>query len=299
MKRTPFCLFVLALLTASPLLAQYSGHTNWDGWSFDFEVKDGAGIGLRYVLYNGELLLWKASMPVIRVRYAGDVCGPYADQINTYHLKQISWCGNSYVCQRSYTSGGRTWLEVGVEAQIGQYDLYQVWYLSQDGWFGAHLFSKGLQCNIDHVHHPYWRLDFDINGAPLDQVFVFDNNRPDQGWGPGWMKYTNELNDVKKPATGRVWFARDNPTGHGVWIMPGSNDGTSDSFSSLDIGARLYRYADDQPWPFGAWGELGYNHNDGIQEKDIVFWYVAHLAHAAAQGPNVWHSAGPWIHISR
>jgi len=297
----PFHLLVWGMIVSSPVLAQ-SGHTNWGAWTFDWEVKDGAGIALRNVYYRNELVIWKASMPVIRVHYAtvgGNTCGPYADQINWYSLIPISWCGNQRVCQQSYVSGGHTMLEVGVEARIGQYDLYQVWYLSQDGWFGAHLFSRGLQCPYDHEHHPYWRIDFDINGFPWDQVFVWDNNRPNQGWGPGWMKYQRELNDLKSPATGRVWFVRDNPTAHGVWIFPGSNDGTSDTFSRLDIGARLYHYNEDQPWPFGAWGELGYDDNEDIQEKDIVFWYVAHMHHPAAQGSAVWHSAGPWMRIYR
>jgi hypothetical protein len=293
------CLVLLvALSMASPILAQ-SGHTNWNGWSFDWEVKDGAGIALRNVYYRNELVIWKASMPVIRVHYAGNACGPYADRIDGYNLVPISWCGNAKVCQQSYVSGGHTMLEVGIEANIGQYDLYQVWYLSQDGWIGAHLFSRGLQCAIDHEHHPYWRLDLDVNGFPSDQVFVWDSNRPDQGWGPGWMKYTKELNDVKNPGTGRVWFVRDNPTTHGVWIFPGSNDGTADSFSTKDVAPRLYRYAEDEPWPFGASGHLGYDNNEDIQEKDIVLWYVAHLQHSAAQGPAVWHSAGPWMLVHR
>jgi hypothetical protein len=203
------------------------------------------------------------------------------------------------VCQQSYVSGGHNMLEVGVEAQIGQYDLYQVWYLSEDGWLGAHLFSRGLQCPYDHQHHPYWRVDFDIKGFPLDQVFVWDNNRPNQGWGPGWMKYKNELNDVKNPGTGRVWFVRDNPTGHGVWVFPGSSDGAADGFSTKDAASRLYRYAEDEPWPFGALGHLGYDNNEDIQEKDVVFWYVAHMQHPAASGASVWHSAGPWMLVHR
>lgn len=294
-------LLLLAAAVASPLVAQ-SGHTNWNGWSFDWEVKDGAGLAIRNVFFNNELVLWKASMPVIRVKYdtvGGQTCGPYADRINWSSLKPISWCGNNMVCQKSYISGGHTMLELGIEAQIGQYDLYQVWYLSQDGWLGAHLFSKGLQCQINHVHHPYWRMDFDINGFPADQIFVFDNNRPNQGWGPGWMKYTNEQNDLKNPATRRVWFVRDNPTSHGIWVLPGANDGQADSFSTKDIGARLYHYAEDEPWPFGATGHLGYDNNEDIQEKDVVFWYVAHMQHAADQGPAVWHSSGPWMLVHR
>jgi hypothetical protein len=302
MRQRTLCLLAVCLFSVVPLVIAQSGHTNWNGWSFDWEVKDGAGIALRNVSYNNEFVIWKASMPTIRVHYVtvgGHTCGPYADRIDTYNLVPISWCGNNKVCQQSYTSGGRNMLELGVEAKIGQYDLYQVWYLSQDGWLGAHLFGRGLQCQFDHDHHPYWRMDLDVNGFASDQVFVYDNNRQDQGWGRGWMKYTNELNDVKNPGTGRVWFVRDNPTGHGVWILPGTNDGTSDGFSTKDEATRLYRYSEDQPWPFGAWGHLGYDNGEGIQEKDVVFWYVAHMHHPAADGASVWHSAGPWMLLRR
>lgn len=296
MRKIVFSL--LLLMAAVPAMAQ-SGHTNWNEWSFDWEVKDGAGLALRNVFYKSEFVIWKSSMPVIRVHYANNACGPYQDKLDWYNLVPLSWCGNQKVCQQSYVSGGRTWLEVGVESHIGQYVLYQVWYLSRDGWIGAHLFSKGLQCQVNHEHHPYWRIDFDVNGAAADQVFVRDNNRPNQGWGPGWMKYTNELNTVKSPGTARVWFQRDNPTAHGVWVLPGSSDGTADSFSNKDVAPRLYRGSEDESWPFGASGHLGYNNNEDIQERDDIVWYVAHMPHAAAQGPSIWHSVGPWMLVHR
>jgi len=30
-----------------------------------------------------------------------------------------------------------------------------------------------------------------------------------------------------------------------------------------------------------------------------VLWYVAHMHHSPAQGAKVWHSVGPWMHVSR
>ena len=43
-------------------------------------------------------------------------------------------------------------------------------------------------------------------------------------------------------------------------------------------------------------GQLGYDEdNQGVQEQDIVFWYVAHLPHMAALGPTKWGS--PWPHL--
>lgn len=292
--------FVLGTLVvlglATPVMA-HSGHTVWGGWTFDWEVKDNAGIALRNVYFNNELVFYKASLPVIRVRYDHS-CGPYQDRINWDKLVKISNCGNKKVCQKSYSSGGRNWLEVGVYARIGAYHIYQAWYLSHDGWIGPTMWSKGLQCNVDHDHHPYWRMDFDINGFTSDQVFVYDNNRPNEGWGPGWHKYPQEINDVKNPGTDRVWFARDNPTEHGVWVIPGP-DGAADSFSNKDAGVRRYHYAEDQPWPFGAWGHLGYLNGEDVQEKDIILWYVAHLHHEAAEGSDQWHWVGPWLLVHR
>jgi hypothetical protein len=302
MRKTTICFLAMGLFGLVRPVSAQSGHTNWNGWSFDWEVKDGAGLGLRNVSYKNEFVLWKGSMPTIRVKYVtvgGQTCGPYADRIDSNNLIPISWCGNNKVCQQSYMSGGHNMLELGVEAKIGQYDLYQVWYLTEDGWIGAHLFARGLQCQLDHGHHAYWRLDFDINGFPSDQVFAYDNNRPDQGWGKGWMKYKQEFNDVKNPGTARVWFVRDSPTGHGAWILPGTHDGTADTFSTKDAAGRLYRSSEDQSWLFGATGHLGYDNAEDIQEKDIVFWYVAHMQHAAAEGGTVWHSAGPWMLLHR
>ncbi len=103
---------------ASPVFA-HSGHTVWGAWRFDWEVKDEAGLAIRNVYFNNELVLWKASMPVIRVRYQGDVCGPYQDRITWGSLLKISNCGNKKVCQRSFTdSSGRNWLEIGVLSKI-------------------------------------------------------------------------------------------------------------------------------------------------------------------------------------
>lgn len=290
-------LLLLILLLAAPASA-HSGHTNWGAWRLDWEVKDDAGIAIRNVYYNNELVIWKASVPVIRVRYNGNVCGPYADRINWSNLLNISNCGNAKVCQTSSTFSGHNWLELGVLAKIGKYRIYQVWYFSDDGQIDVRVWSKGLHCNADHDHHSYWRMDFDVNGFSGDQVFVYDNNRPNEGWGAGWHKYANELNDLKNSATSRKWFVRDNPTGHGVWIFVGP-DGTADFFSTKDAAPRFYRGSEDGPWSFGPSGHLGYGNGEDIQEKDVIFWYVAHLHHEAAEGEDQWHWAGPLLKVHR
>lgn len=294
-KKCTVILLLSVLGFASAAFAT-SGHINWGSWRFDWEVKDNAGIALRNVHYNNRLVLYKASMPAIRVRYQNDVCGPFLDQINWGKLLNISDCGDRKVCQRSFTVNGLAWAEIGVLAKIGKYRIYQVWYLSEDGQISMRMWSKGLYCNANHDHHPYWRIDFDLDEAAFDQVFVFDNDRPDEGFGPGWHKYTNEIDDVKRPSTNRLWFIRDALSEDGIWVLPGP-DGIADSFSPKDVAPRLYHAPEDEPWPFGG-GDLGYANGEDIQEKDIIFWYIAHLHHEAAGGADQWHWVGPHIRLS-
>lgn len=277
----------------------HSGHTVWGPWRFDWEVRDKAGLGLRNVYYDNQKILYKATLPVIRVRYKNDVCGPYADRIYWSLLKKISNCGNAKVCQKSFTSNGRNWLEIGVYARIGSYHIYQAWYLSHDGWILPTAWSKGLQCDADHDHHSYWALDFDIAGASNDQVFVRNDGAANEGWGPGWHKYTTETNAVKNLSTNRVWFVRDNGTSRGVWIFPGRFDGTANSFSSLDVGVRRWHSGEHGEWTFGAWGELGYQNGENVEETDIILWYVGHLHHEAEEGEDHWHWVGPSMFYHR
>jgi hypothetical protein len=320
-------LVVLWVLFDSPSLfaEEKSGHIdNFGLWSFDWEITDDTGLALRNVMYDHEKVLAKASMPVIRVSYdkerhwwnpfslggsraATGRCGPFQDRLSWTNTIPMADCGNKKVCVQSYTQGGVKWLELGVYARIGEYHIYQAWYLSEDGEIHPVVHSRGLSCNTNHVHHPYWRFDFDIDGNGLDQVFRYDANAPDTGWGPGWHKYTNEVNDTKLAATDRVWFIRDQPTGHGVWLIPGpvysplTEDSTSrDAFSDIDVAVRRNKRWEDEPWPFAARGELAYDEDhEGVQEQDIVFWYVAHLPHVAAVGPTKWLVTGPSIKVQR
>ena len=71
MKPVVGALLLFCLATAPGLgFAQSSSeHIDWERWSFDYEVRDNTGLALRHVTYDGELVLGKASMPVLRVKY--------------------------------------------------------------------------------------------------------------------------------------------------------------------------------------------------------------------------------------
>lgn len=317
------CLFCLVGVGTPAFAEPQSGTITWEKWTFGWEVYGNQSLVLSDMKYDGELVLLKASLPVIKVKYEREWpwyhpyswfgigrstgrCGPFQDRITWKHLVSAPACGGSKVCASSYTAGGVKWLEVGVYARIGEYHLYHAWYMSELGEIRPVLQSRGLSCNTTHQHHPYWRLDFGIAGEEGDQAFVYTDGAPDEGWGPGWHKYTNEVNAVKDPPKHRRWFVRDSMNGHGVWVLPGDgypplmNDGEPQScFSNQDVGVRLYHDEEDEEWVFGARGDLGYLGTEGIQEKDIVFWYTAHLPHDAALGPAAWLAVGPVLKVQR
>jgi hypothetical protein len=140
----------------------------------------------------------------------------------------------------------------------------------------------------------------------MDKVFAHDDGGPDNGLGPAWRKYTNEWNDVKIPGNHRTWFVRDQQNGHGVLILPGRgyatliDDGEWDRFADHNVAIRRASASEDVPWVFGTRGQLGYDEDtQGVQEQDIVFWYVAHHPHMAALGPTKWLVTGPTLRIQR
>jgi len=117
-----FCLIVL-LASIGSVFAQ--GSVNWNNWQFDWDVgTDSSGIVLQNVRHNGKKILDKASFPVVRVQYDGDVCGPYADILTsgTYRAGRISAadpgtpspeCNGQRTCQRTFFQNGEEKLELG------------------------------------------------------------------------------------------------------------------------------------------------------------------------------------------
>jgi hypothetical protein len=106
-------------------------------------------------------------------------------------------------------SGGLSGVAAEAFHTIGAYKLTERWTFWVDGRIMPRLYSDGLQCNIDHRHHPYWRFDFDIEGAPNDTTFEYNTTTPDVGWGPGWHVKHSEITRVKNPATHRSWAVMD------------------------------------------------------------------------------------------
>jgi hypothetical protein len=82
---------------------------------------------------------------------------------------------NEYGGLIEFSQDNVSWLKINVYARIGAYHILQEWYLSRDGSVMARVGSKGVAINMNHTHHPYWRLDFDID-RPEKHAFTSRNS---------------------------------------------------------------------------------------------------------------------------
>lgn len=317
-----------------------TGHIHWGSWDFDYDVSGFEGLTLLNGTYRGRTAIGKFSMPAMRVKYLvdggpldwrralGKGAGPYADRIRwkldgDYGLQRIRNRNDEYVGFSTYILEGTQWISLSVYARIGAYHISQQWHLSEDGWILPRVWSKGLTINMDHWHHPYWRLDFDIDGPDSNSVYVHNSG--------SWTEYRREVNDTKDPdpRSDTYWYIRNGKTGQGAWVIPGRDDGHADEFSRLDVGVR--RFVDREetaPWAYApglqpgiSWfggipglgvpipvirhnwdwqfdtGELGFLNDEDVSNTDVVLWYVAHMYHHAHEGDDHWGGAGPYIKL--
>ena len=118
MKNIKIMIALGIILFAYSEIQAHSGSVNWNGWTFNWEVSNAAtseGLIIRNLSYNQQKIMYKGSMPVIRVHYENNVCGPYDDRIGYDKLAAIDWsyCTGQQTCSRVYTdSKGVQWLEV-------------------------------------------------------------------------------------------------------------------------------------------------------------------------------------------
>ncbi|MBX2883483.1 MAG: carbohydrate binding domain-containing protein [Granulosicoccus sp.] len=292
--RTVNLLWIVAAVALwfHPTMAQAAA-IDWEGWSFDVSTNNNSsGLVLSNVKYGEKVILAKASMPVMRVEYDNDVCGPYADILSRYALRSAtagapdSACDGQAVCQRTFTRNGEQMLEIGSNWQIGEYQIYQTYYFSENGYIDARVYSRGLQCTVNHAHHAHWLFDFDIEGPENDQI------RRESG-----SVETSEFNDLKSNTD--FWTIQDSVSGQQVRVVPSVDDGEPDDFSETDVAVRAYKSSETGRWSLGARGEIGdnYMNNESIDNTDLVFWYVSHLPHSASEGSSLWHASGPRIEV--
>jgi hypothetical protein len=285
---------ILGGRTASAECYAFSGRVVWNSWRIDWSIESYAGVVIKNVSFGATNYIWRASLPAVRVNYAG-YCqnAPFVDRIGWSDIVEEN-------CQKIRVEQYGSYLKIWVLAYIGSYILKQGYYFWNDGYVDPFLESSGLQCVLDHRHHAYWRLDFDVAGSGSDEVGTVE-------YGSYYNRAT-EFNDIKGQSSYyKHWTVRDYSANRFVQIEPGYNDWAEPaypSFSSMDFAGRLLKSpTEHEPWPaqMGPGDApdhlLNSNNGENIYQKDIVVWYVSHLLHYWVNGPNQAVSVGPWIRL--
>lgn len=269
-------------------------------WTFSYGLSGPSqpeGLVLRQVHYKGKKVLWKISLPSLRVQYDRNQCGPYKDPLSSANARPLDNGELVWVYQYAIPFVPMPFLAVDSYYEIGAYRLRQRYLFSTTGDMVAELHSAGLQCNLNHRHHAYWRMDFDISGADSDSVYQHTAGAPDIGHGAGWAKFRAETSVARPGGIETRWAIKDrNAPERGYFIRPGHYDGLADAFARRDAAFTRYRGSEDRQgnqgnaWDDGIDADIN---GEGINRTDVVMWYCGHLGHAAQDGADEWHSAGP------
>ncbi len=257
------------------------------GWEYTVSVGATDGLRLDDVSYNGLRVFDRISLPVMNVFYENNVCGPYTDKVG----------GASYQGPfgSDFTLDGVRWRSIGVTDFIGQYEITMYYYLSENGDFDAHMFSRGVQCNVYHEHLPFWRMDFDVAGTDNDQILRSTGNG-------NFAVETNEFSLDATAAVDHGWEVRDSVTGDritiafddGTFTVPGQVIPETD-YENNKVFGRQYS-SSETTWQGGATDGLFGDNNEAM--NDVVLWYSGYMPHSAAEGPTLWHSTGVRLQVN-
>src|SRR5262249_43789531 len=228
---------------------------------------DGTGLELTDVCYKNELILQRAEVPVLNVKY-DTICGPYRDVL--YSEDCFKATGTDVAPGIRVTSGGRrpsTLCESSPPSDVGNFNGVAIhdqgdalWLVTETnaGWyryimeyrlhldgtiepiFGFGATANGCTCNV-HTHHAYWRFEWAIGGVSGD---------PGTGWNtsgrvnPSTGLYAPVSAEGKfiRPRVGGerdLWRIRSPQTGTEYIVRPNPFDGSAlnDAYAKGDYWA--------------------------------------------------------------
>lgn len=282
---------------------------------------NGSGLELRYVDFQGKRVLYQAHLPILDVLYDGNI-QEYRDWatseagFNAVGTPFQDANGNNLPAFLHCSAPPQTVFETGSDGPFRGVAFYEnpddSWTLStmmQAGWYRyymAYTFSidgtirprVGFTTNgsnpyagVKHVHHAYFRFDFDIGTYWNDVV------------------ETQELHIYIDPVTHQLHFqivdvpiafekklyrqfftpayiVREKGTNQGYRIVKGANDGTAqnDAYGEGDVWVLRYHSneIDDHVQaltkPSGARLDNFVN-QELVDGADVVFWYAVHFTH--------------------
>ena len=301
---------------------------------------NGSGVELRFVDHRGARVLHRAHLPIVNVAFGpeGVAAGCDAAYRHWAHEEAAFEAeGEEAVAGfRLCPSAPRTVLESGVDGggfrgvalwadgdelvivsqlQAGPYRYISEWRLGADGTIRPRLgFSAASNpcTGKPHVHHAYWRLDFDVL-APGSNVVREYNDPPIRGE-TRWHLMRFEVKRPRDPAHGRFWRIRHDRDGREYSVMPGPHDGLAgdpavDDFGVGDVWILRYdpdELDDNQGFTTDpALARAGLDRlvsGEPVHSQDMVVWYGVHVAHPGGDagvdrvGPDL--VAGHWTTVS-
>lgn len=297
----------------------------------------GQGLELNQVMFHGEPVIWKIGFPFSITQYEGNVFGPYKDTLGHGFLGNNPGFGlgsipidaqdcprflgegvllnDKKVCVES-RDGPEPQLVIWARYNIFNYRFLQGYMLDSRGnmepfvRLGGQLIDELGADSVDHFHHLYWRVDFDIGAAGNDTFQTF--LRPDEEWAPygprddlprdcrlqvrdgvtGWCDIDAEAALVDHPALFTRWRVSDavDLNGHNhsrsyeaILHSDGRVDGTFTTFDALAL-----QYQGDSAElgfevpsrPLGGDSHLLLAYQNASQTiDDPVAWFALHSFH--------------------
>jgi Cu2+-containing amine oxidase len=270
--------------------------------------------------YRGKRVLSRAHVPIVNVKYHNNQCGPFRDWLNQEGTFQASGedrgpgfrdCVEPPLTIADTRSDAGNFYGVAVhvdgdtvsltsEMDASWYRYAQRWKLRADGTieptFQFSAVTDSCVC-IAHVHHAYWRFDFDVAGDRDDVVEEF-NEPPEQG-SSGWNPLQQEIRRLRDASRARAWRIRDALTGYGYALVPGQNDGNSDTWGVGDVWV-LRQHDDELSDQAGTSPETidqgvgldGFLNGESVDGENVVLWYAGHVVHDENSGQT---AVGPTL----
>jgi hypothetical protein len=246
-------------------------------WRVSYAWSRSSGLRLGACRFGGLPVLRSASVPFVYVRYAGELAGPFTDELQSLKRR---------IVVRDIMHGFD--LKVTYDAYGPDYEYDHVWRFHDDGQFGATIVihGPGEELRGRHIYHLPFRFDLDISGAAGDSF----QRRADSGM---WRDVLREGRHVAKHAGRRFdWRVIDKSTDRHVNIRARIED-------QAELWALAYKPEED----WGSWGGVQaatpgaagsvpsiYASRQPTQNTNLVVWYLAHVSAA-----NRVAACGPWF----
>ena len=234
-------------------------------WDVNYFISPNSDLRLGSCSYNGTMVIYAASVPFVYVSYAADFA--FTDLLQ-------SSSGNADI--RNIVNGFD--IRAAYDLYGGAYLYEHIWRFYDDGQFASSILihGPGVEHQGQHSYHVPFRYDLDLDGFPEDSFQLWFEgvggwtDVPEEGRlvaGPMLPPFLYQWQQVDITSGRRAMIrARDGDRGE-IWALQYSGLEDWSSFGGA------------QSSPPGAPGSVPavYVNNQGVQNTDVVLWYIAHI----------------------